>query len=156
MKCEIVKIGKWIAIALLVLPAAEILAFILVAAIVGWVGALALLLLTSIAGMLVLRREGRGRIERCALATDDLAGAVAGNGGLLAVLGGILLVLPGFITDLAGLLLLVPVLRRWLGATFRRVGGHGQERRSPGSVVDLAPQEWRRVPDPELPSQRDR
>ena len=36
-----------------------------------------------------------------------------GESGLL-VLGGVLLVLPGLLTDVVGLMLLVPAVRRWL------------------------------------------
>jgi UPF0716 protein FxsA len=75
----------------------------------------------------------------------------AQTGGVMVVLGGILLLLPGFITDLVGAGLLVAPVRRWLGATIGRAVGGPQRATGPGSVVDLAPTEWRPVPDQELP-----
>ena len=56
---------KWIIIAILLLPVAEIAAFILVAAIIGLGWAFLLMLATTLPGFLVLRRAGRG--EHCPL-----------------------------------------------------------------------------------------
>jgi UPF0716 family protein affecting phage T7 exclusion len=53
-------LGKKIAIALLLLPLAELVAFGLVAWAIGLMPALGLMVLTSLAGALVLRRAGRG------------------------------------------------------------------------------------------------
>lgn len=153
------KIGKWIAIGLLVLPVAELAAFILVAAGIGWGPALALLVGTSLAGLVMLRRQHRGRLERLrdtvsrGGAADVLTGPDA-----LAMIGEILLILPGFITDVAGLLLLLPKVRQRLGATIRRAPPQGPRRRegrdAPDSVVDLAPGEWHHLPDPDAPRRR--
>src|SRR5215203_544027 len=67
---------KWIIIAILLLPLAEILAFILVAALIGMGWAFLLMLATTLAGFVVLRRAGRGRIARfrVAVADTDVAG----------------------------------------------------------------------------------
>ena len=142
---------KWIIIAILLLPLAEIGAFILVAAILGTGMAFLLMLATTLAGFLVLRQAGRGSIARfrVAVADSDVAGFQAHTGGFLTVLAGLLLFLPGFLTDLAGAALLIRPVRRWCGQTFRR----WVRRRHPGdpSTIDLAPGEWRHVPDRELP-----
>ena len=146
-------LGKKIAIALLLLPLAELLGFGLVAWTIGLLEALALMVLTSVAGGLVLRHAGRGQMAglRTALRRNDGIGLVTGSAGFMVALGGILLLLPGFITDLVGACLLVGPVRRWLGATI----GRGIERRRPrtgaGSVIDLRADEWRPVPDPEPP-----
>lgn len=141
---------KWIIIAILLLPLAEIAAFALVAAILGFLWALILMLATSLAGFLVLRRAGRGRIARfrVAVADTDVAGIQANTGGFLTVLAGLLLFLPGFLTDLVGAALLIGPVRRWCGRTFRL----WVRRRNPGnrSVIDLAPGEWEQLPDPKL------
>ena len=55
---------KWTIIGLLVLPAAELLAFLLVAALIGWLWAAALFVATSVAGVLLLRQSGRADMHR--------------------------------------------------------------------------------------------
>ncbi len=139
---------KWIIAAILLLPVAEIATFVVVALLIGFGWAFILMLATTIAGFLVLRRAGRGRLAsfRDTVTSNDAAGIEANTGSFLNVLAGLLLFLPGFLTDLAGALLLLPPLRRACASTVRRVlmgSGH-----SPGrSVVDLAPDEWKQVPD---------
>jgi UPF0716 protein FxsA len=146
-------LGKRIAIALLLLPAAEIVAFLLVAWAIGFFPALGLMVLTSLAGGLVLRHAGRGQIAhlRVAMRHNGVTEVAGQAGKLMFALGGILLLLPGFITDLIGAGLLVGPIRRWLGATIGHALGGTQRRSGPGSVIDLAPDEWRPVPDHELP-----
>jgi UPF0716 protein FxsA len=148
---------KWIIIAILLLPLAEIAVFVLVAVFAGFVWALFLTLLTTLAGFAVLRHAGRGKIARfrVAVADTDVAGIQANTSGFLTVLAGLLLFLPGFLTDLIGAVLLIGPVRRWCGKTFRV----WIRRRNPGdrSTIDLAPGEWQQVPDRELPrNPRDR
>jgi UPF0716 protein FxsA len=146
-------LGKRIAIALLLLPAAEIVAFLLVAWAIGFFPALGLMVLTSLAGGLVLRHAGRGQIAhlRVAMRHNGVTEVAGHAGKLMFALGGILLLLPGFITDLVGAGLLVGPIRRWLGATIGRALGGTRRPSGPGSVIDLAPDEWRPVADHELP-----
>ena len=143
---------KWIVTAILLLPLAEIVAFVVVAAIVGLGWAFLLMLATTLAGVLVLRRAGRGGIARfrVAVADTDVAGIQANTSGFLTVLAGLLLFLPGFLTDLIGAALLIGPVRRWCGRTFRL----WVRRRNPGdrSTIDLAPGEWQQVPERELPN----
>ena len=150
---------KRVIIAILLLPAAEIVAFVLVAALIGVTGALLLMLTTTLAGILVLRQAGRGRIARfrVAVAEAEMTGFEANAVGVLTVLAGLLLVLPGFLTDLAGIALLIPPVRRWCGRMFRMWIGRKNRGRNRGGnrgerpVVDLAPGEWEQVPERELP-----
>jgi UPF0716 protein FxsA len=51
--------------------------------------------------------------------------------GLLGLLSGLLLVLPGFLTDLVGVVLLAPPVRRIAGRTVQRVA----ERRMPSGLA---------------------
>ena len=100
----------------------------------GWVGAVALVVLTALIGMLLVRAEGRhtaqkiqSRIQRGSLPGDELL-----DGGLLIAAGAFLLT-PGLVTDLVGLVLVVPVTRwpvrkaikRWLVIPYldRKMGG---------------------------------
>jgi UPF0716 protein FxsA len=140
---------KWIIVAILLLPVAEIATFVLVAAIIGIGWAFTLMLATTIAGVLVLRWAGRGRLAhvRIAVTESDVAALQADTAGFVAILAGILLFLPGFLTDLAGALLLIGPVRRRSATAFRwAVMGSG---RSTGesSVVDLAPDQWKQEPD---------
>jgi UPF0716 protein FxsA len=145
---------KWIIVAVLLLPLAEIAVFVLVAVLFGLLWALALMLATTLAGALVLRYAGRSRLARFRVAVGDrdITGLEANSGGLIVVLAGLLLLLPGFITDLIGALLLVGPVRRWCGAMLgRAVGIRGGAR---DATVDLAPEEWRQIPDPTLEHDR--
>jgi UPF0716 protein FxsA len=148
--------GKALLIAVALLPVAEIATFILVARAIGSLGALALLLLATIAGVLLLRRAGRTRIARLRVALSD--GRVdeieVQSLGFVALLVGILLLVPGFLTDLAGLLLLIPAVRRGLGAAIGRAV-LGRRARGRPEVVDLEQEDWRRVPDPQLERRRE-
>ena len=147
--------AKWIIAAILLLPLAEIAAFILVAALVGLGTAFLLMLATTLAGFLVLRRAGRGGIARfrVTMADTDVAGIQANTSSLLTVLAGLLLFLPGFLTDLIGVALLIGPARRWCGRILRL----WVRRRNPAdrSTIDLAPGEWQQLPERELPHKPD-
>ncbi len=145
-------LGKRITFAFLVLPLAELAVFVAVAVAVGLLTALALMMLTSLAGVLVLRHVGRtfGLAQVRAAANDPATARIDGGTGLILGIGGILLVLPGFITDVAGGLLLLPAVRRWLGATIGRYAS-GPHASSRPDVLDLSPDEWLEVDQPKLP-----
>jgi UPF0716 protein FxsA len=148
---------KRVIVAILLLPIAEIAAFVLVATLIGVVGALLLMLTTTLAGIMLLRQAGRGRIAhfRVAVAEAGTTGFEANATGALTVLAGLLLILPGFLTDLVGVALLVGPLRRGCVRVFRTVFRTwiGRKGQGEASVVDLAPDEWQRVPERELPDQ---
>jgi UPF0716 protein FxsA len=139
---------KWTFIGLAALPAAELLAFILVAALIGWLWTAALFVATSVVGVLLLRKSGRANLDRVrnAFARDGIRAIRLETPGVAPVIGGILLVFPGFITDMLGAALYLPPLRRWaagkLGASTRRAG-----RRRDEHVIDLEPGEWHHLPD---------
>jgi UPF0716 protein FxsA len=137
---------KWGFIGIILLPVAEIAAFVLVALLIGWFWTVCLFLATSVLGLLILRRSGRRDIERlrAAMAEHGIYAIHLDSPGLGPMLGGILLLFPGFITDIAGLLLLIPVVRRGLRAAIGRAAETRRQQRDP-SVVDLTPTEWRQV-----------
>jgi len=141
---------KWALIGLLLLPAAEIVVFVLVAMTIGWFWAAVLFLATSVIGVYLLRRGGRADLDRFRVdVRRDGMRAIRVDGGLGPVIGGILLVFPGFITDLMGALLLVGPIRRWASATISRVLKRRQGHRDP-AVVDLSPGEWHQISDRSL------
>ena len=113
---------KWAIFGLLMLPLAEIAVFVAVAVKLGFLAALALTILTSMAGIAVIRRAGKGEVERVRTAFGDrvISRVELDGPGFLTVLAGFLMVLPGFLTDIAGALLLLPMTRRWIHAALRR------------------------------------
>ncbi len=147
-------VAKWLLLATLMLPLAELGAFIVVAAIVGFAWALLLVAAGSLAGAMVLRHAGGNHIARVRVALGDggMTAMQADSDGFLVLLAGFLLLIPGFITDILGVLLLIAPARRALANAF---GVQTAPPRGDG-VVDLEPEQWRRVPDPELPDRRER
>lgn len=139
-------------LAVLLLPVLELAAFVAVAAEIGFFPALALIAAGSFAGVLILRHAGGNHIARVkvALGEGSFTALQADSSGGFILLAGILLAMPGFITDVLGLLLLITPLRQAIGAAF----GRGQRAQRADGVVDLPPEQWRRVPDPELPDRR--
>ena len=147
-------VAKWLLLALLMLPLAELAAFIAVAAAYGILTALGLLIAGTVAGVLVLRHAGGNHIMRVRAAMNQglqegrfTALQADGTGGLILV-GGFLLFVPGFITDFLGLLVLSAVLWRSLAVALGRSAPAGRT----DGVVDLDPEQWRRVDDPALPN----
>jgi UPF0716 protein FxsA len=146
-------VAKYLILAALLLPVMELAAFIAVAAAIGFLPALALILAGSAVGVLILRHAGGHHIARMrvALGQGRFTAIQADDTGGLILIAGILLAIPGFITDALGLLLLVAPLREAVAAAFGR--GSGAARAD--GIVDLPPEQWRRVPDPELPDRSD-
>ncbi len=149
-------VAKWLLLALLMLPLAELAAFIAVAAAYGFLAALGLLLAGTLAGVLVLRHAGGSHIARVRTAMSEGLGQgrftalqADGTGGLILV-GGFLLVIPGFITDFLGLLVLLAVAWRSLSVSLGRSAPPGRA----DGVVDLEPEQWHRVDDPALPNRQ--
>jgi UPF0716 protein FxsA len=136
---------------LLLLPVAEVAVIVAAIALVGPAWTLGAMLATSFAGGLLLRYAGRGKLARLqATVAGGEAAAIAASGeAFFVVIAGILLLIPGFITDLLGILLLVPPVRRLIGTGLAR-RFHTQAAQA-DSVVDLDPDEWRRHPQQSFP-----
>lgn len=112
---------RWLAVGLLLIPLADILLLVWVAGELGAVATVALVVLTALIGLLLVRAEGRHtlrQLQRRAAAgevpTDELL-----DGALLIAAGAFLLT-PGLVTDLVGLLLVVPVTRLPIRAAAKR------------------------------------
>ena len=96
-------------------PLAEIAGFVLVGRAVGVWATLALTVLSAVFGLLLVRAQGLGVLRRGLALLERGAPPVQEmfEGALLAAAGALLL-LPGFLSDIVGLVLLVPAVRRLL------------------------------------------
>jgi UPF0716 protein FxsA len=143
---------KWAIFGLLLLPFAEIAVFVAVALKLGVLAALALTILTSLAGMAVIRHAGHGEVARVrnAFGERTITRVELDGRGFLTVLGGFLLLLPGFLTDILGALLLLPPTQHFIRATLRRAVARMDRPAGRPDVVDLPPDQWRRIPEERL------
>ena len=143
-----------IPVLLLLLPAVEIFVFIKVGQAIGAWKVVALVFLSAIVGAALLRYQSIGVIRR--LDRDLKQGRTPDASlfdGFLIVVGGVLLIVPGFVTDIIGLLLMVPFVRRLVRnfiksrVTVRGFGSYrsGFRRQRRGEdVVDLSPEDFHR------------
>jgi UPF0716 protein FxsA len=120
-----------VALALLVVPIAELFVLIQVGQRIGVLETIAVLVGISVLGAWLLKREGIRAWTAFTTATSSgrLPAREVADGALV-MFGGALLLTPGFLTDVVGLLCLLPptrvVLRRSLLALVtRRAVGHG-------------------------------
>ena len=95
-----------------VTPIVELVVIVQVAGSTGVMNTIGLLVLVSLVGAWLVRREGLGILRR---AQAELAeGRMPGRelvDGLLVLLAGALMLTPGFVTDAVGLALLLPPVR---------------------------------------------
>ena len=96
----------------LVVPFVELLVILRVGGAIGALNTVALLVMVSIVGAWLVKREGISVVRR---AQDRAAqGAVPGRevvDGVLILFAGALLLTPGFVTDVVAVLLLLPPVR---------------------------------------------
>jgi UPF0716 protein FxsA len=115
---------------LIVVPIAELYVIVQVAHHIGLLDTLALLIVLSMTGGWLLKRQGMAAWVRV---QDTLrAGHMPGRevvDGALILLGGVLLLTPGFITDAVGLLLLLPPARSLVKGITRKLLGRRAGRR---------------------------
>ncbi|HSE69975.1 MAG TPA: FxsA family protein [Nocardioidaceae bacterium] len=132
--------GAWglVAVLFVVVPLLELVAVIQVGQAIGAGWTILLLVLDSLLGAYLLKREGRQawRALREALNSGRVPARELADGALILV-GGTLLLTPGFITDALGFFFILPltrpVARRLLtGVIARRLLGGGGPTRSSG------------------------
>ena len=112
-------------------PLIEIAVIIQVGSWLGVLNTLALLILISVLGAWLVKRQGVGLLRRVQgeLAAGRVPATALVDGALLLVAGTLLLI-PGFVTDFFGLLLLLPPVRAGIRSWLRRrwIGGGGTGR----------------------------
>lgn len=111
-------------LAFIVIPILELYVIVQVAGGIGIFETLALLLVVSVVGAFLVRRQGMSVVAKiqAQLAKGTMPGKELVDGGLVLFAGALLLT-PGFVTDSVGLLLLFPLtrlpIRAWLQRRFR-------------------------------------
>ena len=142
-----------------VAPIADLVLLVLLGRAVGGFPVLVLVLGTASLGMVLVRAQGTRTLA--ALARELATGSIPGRqmlDGLAILLGGGLLIAPGLLTDVTGLTLLFPSVRRWLQAATRR----WMERQLEAGVLKMSVLRWesggppvRKDPRPELDPQKE-
>lgn len=102
-------------------PFAEIYVLLQVGHAIGVVNTVGLLVLVSVVGAWLAKREGLGVLRRMQRSIDS--GRVPGTelvDGFLILLAGALMLTPGFLTDILAILLLLPPVRAVVRRELRR------------------------------------
>ena len=101
--------------AVVLIPLVELFVLAQVSHAIGLGNALAVLVLVSLVGLAIVKRQGVAvwRNLRASLTRHELPSEHLTDGGVLVVAGA-LLVVPGFVTDALGIALLVPPIRRFV------------------------------------------
>jgi UPF0716 protein FxsA len=107
-------VGRMLYFALLIVPILEIATFVAVAETIGFWPALAGVLLMSLIGAAVMRRQGFSLLNeiRATIGHGQMPARALADAMLVGI-AGVLMVIPGYLTDIVGLLLLIPPLRHW-------------------------------------------
>lgn len=123
--------GALVVLALIVVPLVEIYVLVQVGQVIGPLPTVALLLVMSLLGGYLLRREGAKtwRAFRATVGNGRVPAREVADGALV-IFGGALLLTPGFATDALGLVCVLPpsraILRRLLtGLVAKRLGVAG-------------------------------
>jgi UPF0716 protein FxsA len=120
--------------------------------IAAWLGAgwaLIVMILSGVAGIMILRRERLAILSqlRTGVAiTEPLLSGLPDR--VLRVIGGLLLIIPGLVSDFVALSLLIPGSRQWLVRRFSERAGQ------PAADPTIIEGEFRRLDDATPPDQR--
>lgn len=147
---------------MLALPLLEIAGFVVVGKQIGALATVALVLASTIAGGMLLRRQGfstmvnaRAEIEAGRDPSRPLAH------GAMKIFSALLLMVPGFITSIIGLVFLVPAVRdfawRFLKSRVSVVSSFGEGDFRPGrreKTIDLDADDFSRRSNPDSPWRR--
>jgi UPF0716 protein FxsA len=128
-----------LAVLFLVIPLCELYVIIQVGHAIGALNTVGILLLDSLVGSWLMKREGLAVFRR--LQAKLQSGQIPGRDlvdAFLILFGGALMLAPGFLTDVVGIALLLPpvraVVRRVLARRFKTMAVH---RSGFGDVIDL-------------------
>jgi UPF0716 protein FxsA len=126
-----------LAIAFILVPLAELAVLIAVGDWIGLVPTLVLLLVVSVAGAWLAKREGLAAWRRFQLAlAEGRMPTVEVADGAMILLAGALLLTPGFLSDVVGVLLLLPPTRAMARRLAPRLAARRLRRRGRRVVVE--------------------
>ena len=130
-------------------PILEMVVLIKVGGVIGALNAVGLVIVSALAGIEVMRRQGfRNALTlREKMAAGELP-AVEVVESLAIMLGGVLMIIPGFITDLSGIFLLIPPVRQLLINRWLKMNKMGVRR------TNVYEAEYRREDDWQRPNHR--
>ncbi len=126
----------------LLVPLIEIALFIQVGGLLGLLPTLGIVILTAIAGTLLIRSQGSAVLLQLRETMEDMRDPTEPLAhGAMVLFAGALLLTPGFFTDVVGLSLMIPGIRSWVFHFIRQrvvvqqfhYGGHDQPA---GPVID--------------------
>jgi UPF0716 protein FxsA len=131
----------------LIVPIIEIALFITIGNAIGIWPTLLGILVTALAGAVLLRTQGMSLLREIqqTVARGGLPGRAIAEAMLVGI-AGVLLLTPGYFTDLLGILLLIPPVRGAIyGALARRftIVTPGPARSSGPRTIDLEDDSWR-------------
>lgn len=108
-------------IAFLLIPIAEIWLFVKVGEEIGAWQTVGLVIAMAVAGAILVRIQGFTALNRAraAMAAGEFPSKALFD-GLCVLIAGFLLIIPGFLSDILGILLFIPPLRRWMGKAIWR------------------------------------
>ncbi len=115
------RLGPLVLLAFLIVPVIEIYVLIQIGQVIGAWWTILLLVLDSIIGAWLIRREGAKAFAalRSALNSGRMPGPELADGALILI-GGTLMLTPGFVTDLFAALLILPLTRPLFRALLAR------------------------------------
>ena len=137
-----------ILLVLISLPLLEIAVLVALGSKIGVLATISLVILTSALGSLLLKLEGPSAFSRlqAELQAGRLPEKELANTAMI-VLASVFLIIPGFVSDVIGLLLFLPPVRKFvirsLAGRFTVVREYGY--REEGGVVDLDENDYRRT-----------
>lgn len=147
--------GRILFLIFMLVPLIEIAFFVVIGQAIGLWPTLLGVLVTAVAGSLVLRIQGTALLKEIRQTMGQgMLPARALADAMLVAIAGVLLLTPGYFTDLLGILLLIPPVRGGIYAVLRSrmsvvstgYGGYGwrAEQRVPdGGTIDLDDEDWR-------------
>jgi UPF0716 protein FxsA len=146
-------LGRILFAVFLAVPLIEIAFFVVIGNAVGLWPTLAGVLLTAVAGSLILRWQGLSLLNEIgASMSQGRMPARALADAMMVAVAGLLLLLPGYFSDLVGILLLIPPVRtllyRFFASRVRVVSTTGQsygfgQRRVEDDTIELGDDEYR-------------
>lgn len=109
--------GRWLVVFFIVTPIVEMYLLLTVGSLIGALPTIALVLLTAMIGVALLRSQGTATLARAQqrMAHGEVPTQEMADGLMLAVAGPLLLT-PGFVTDGFGFALLTPPIRAALAS----------------------------------------